>query len=151
MQTKEQQTRENKFWLSNETTLKYLRSVSLRESEPARKLREVTEKHSESIMLAPPEQGQFLAWLVKLIQAKKAIEVGVFTGYTTLTIAQALPEDGKIIACDVSTEWPQIGAKYWKEAGVDKKIDLRIAPAAETLDKLIKDGHEKSFDFAFIE
>lgn len=152
MTSSEQKTTSNpRSWLLNEATLKYLNSVSSRESEQARKIREVTKDLPLAVMQIPPEQGQLLAWIIKLLNAKKTLEIGVFTGYSTLWVAQALPEDGKIIACDISKEWTQIGEKYWKEAGVEKKIDLRLAPAAETLEKLIKNGEEKTFDFAFIE
>jgi len=97
------------------------------------------------------EQGHFMDLLTRLIGAKKVLEVGVFTGYSALTVASALPGDGKLIACDVSTEWTSIGRKYWEEAGIAHKIDLRIAPAVETLDSLLAEGHAGTFDFAFID
>ena len=98
-----------------------------------------------------PEQGQFMALLAKLINAKRCIEIGVFTGYSTLVVALALPDDGRIVACDVSEEWTSIGQRYWKEAGVDHKIDLRLQPALRTLDSLIAAGESGSYDYAFID
>jgi predicted O-methyltransferase YrrM len=97
------------------------------------------------------EQGRFMELVMQLIQAKKVLEVGVFTGYSALVVAQALPEEGRLIACDVSEEWTAIGRRYWQEAGVAHKIDLRIAPALRTLDDLLADGHAGTFDFAFID
>jgi predicted O-methyltransferase YrrM len=129
----------------------YLLSVSLREPELLAQLREETSKHPMSIMQIAPEQGQFMSLLVQLIGAKKTLEVGVFTGYSSLVVALALPEDGKIVACDVSDEYTQIARKYWELAGVTNKIELHIAPALETLDQLIADGETESFDFAFID
>jgi caffeoyl-CoA O-methyltransferase len=102
-------------------------------------------------MQVSPEQGQFMALLVELIGARTALEVGVFTGYSSLRVALALPDDGAIVACDVSERWTDIGRRYWKEAGVEHKIDLRIAPAVETLDALLDEGRSSSFDFAFID
>jgi caffeoyl-CoA O-methyltransferase len=103
-------------------------------------------------MQMAPEQGQFLALLAKLIGARRAIEVGVFTGYSALAVALALPEDGRLLACDVSDEWTAIGRRYWQAAGVVHKIELRIAPAQETLAPLAADRRQHdSFDFAFID
>jgi predicted O-methyltransferase YrrM len=129
----------------------YLRSVSLREPEILTKLREETAQQPMSQMQIAPEQGQFMALLVQLIGAKKTLEVGVFTGYSSLVVALALPSDGKIIACDVSEEYTAIARRYWQAAGVAEKIDLRIAPALETLDNLLATGHGETFDFAFID
>lgn len=129
----------------------YLLSVSLREPPILKKLREETAKHSMAMMQISPEQGQFMALLVQLIGAKKTLEVGVFTGYSSLAVALALPPDGKIIACDIDEEFTAIARRYWQEAGVTDKIDLRIAPALETLDKLLAEGQADSFDFAFID
>lgn len=128
----------------------YLLAVSLRESEILQQLRQETANHPMSQMQIAPEQGQFMAMLVKLMGAKKALEVGVFTGYSALCVALALPPDGQLIACDVSEEYTAIARRYWKLAGVDSKIDLRIAPALETLDQLLA-GHANTFDFAFID
>ena len=129
----------------------YLLSVSVREPEILTQLREETAQHPMARMQIAPEQGQFMSLLVQLMGAKKTLEVGVFTGYSSLAIALALPGDGRIIACDVSDEYTQIARRYWEKAGIAHKIDLRIAPALETLDKLIADGETESFDFAFID
>ncbi|BAZ42863.1 O-methyltransferase family protein [Calothrix sp. NIES-4101] len=129
----------------------YLLSVSVREPEILTKLRQETAQHPMAMMQIAPEQGQFMSLLLQLIGAKKTLEIGVFTGYSSLVTALALPEDGKIVACDVSDEYTQIARRYWEEAGVADKIDLYIAPARETLDKLIADGEAGSFDFAFID
>ncbi len=98
-----------------------------------------------------PEQGALMANLVRLMSAKRTIEIGTFTGYSALAVALALPEDGKIVACDISEEWTSIGRKKWEQAGVADKIDLRIGPALGTLEELVDDGQEGSFDFAFID
>ncbi|MEH2152019.1 class I SAM-dependent methyltransferase [Nostoc sp.] len=129
----------------------YLLSVSLREPEILGKLRQETANHPRSGMQISPEQGQFMRLLVELIGAKKTLEVGVFTGYSSLSVALALPTDGKIIACDVSEEFTAIARRYWQEAGVADKIDLRLAPALETLDQLLATGQAETFDFAFID
>ncbi|MGV0104396.1 class I SAM-dependent methyltransferase [Nostoc sp. DSM 114160] len=129
----------------------YLLSVSLREPEILGKLRQETANHPRSGMQISPEQGQFMSLLVQLIAAKKTLEVGVFTGYSSLSVALALPPDGKIIACDVSEEFTAIARRYWLEAGVADKIDLQLAPALETLDRLLATGQAETFDFAFID
>lgn len=129
----------------------YLLSVSVREPEILRQLREETAQHPMGIMQIAPEQGQFMSLLVQLIGAKKTLELGVFTGYSSLRTALALPSDGKVIACDVSDEYTQIARRYWEKAGVAHKIELHIAPALETLDKLIAAGEAETFDFAFID
>ena len=129
----------------------YLLSVSLREPEILGRLRQETANHPRSGMQISPEQGQFMSLLVQLIAAKKTLEVGVFTGYSSLSIALALPADGQIIACDVSEEFTAIARRYWQEAGVADKIDLRLAPALQTLDELLAAGQAETFDFAFID
>jgi predicted O-methyltransferase YrrM len=129
----------------------YLLSVSLREPEILLKLRQETASHPRSTMQISPEQGQFMRLLVQLIGAKKTLEVGVFTGYSSLSVALALPEDGKIIAADVSEEFTAIARRYWQQAGVAHKIDLRLAPGLETLDALLATGEAGTFDFAFID
>ncbi|WP_392480393.1 class I SAM-dependent methyltransferase [Nostoc sp. C110] len=129
----------------------YLLSVSLREPEILLKLRQETANHPRSTMQISPEQGQFMRLLVQLIGAKKTLEVGVFTGYSSLSVALALPDDGKIIAADVSEEFTAIARRYWQEAGVAHKIDLRLAPGLETLDQLLATGQADTFDFAFID
>lgn len=143
--------------MSNTSTLDleklypYLLSVSLRDSELLKDLREATSRDTMSRMQIAPEQGQFMALLIKLIGAKKALEIGTYTGYSSLSVALAMPEDGQLIACDVSKEWTDIAQKYWQKAGVAHKISLKLAPALETLEQLIADGESNSFDFAFID
>jgi len=129
----------------------YLLSVSLREPITLTQLRQETSQLTMSRMQISPEQGQFMALLVKLMGAKKTLELGVFTGYSSLVVALALPADGKIVACDVSEEYTSIAVRYWQQAGVADKIDLHIAPALETLDKLLTAGEAGTFDFAFID
>ncbi|KGF72752.1 SAM-dependent methyltransferase [Neosynechococcus sphagnicola sy1] len=134
-----------------DTLYDYLLSVSLREPEVLRQLREETALHPMARMQIAPEQGQFMALLVQLLQARKTLEVGVFTGYSALVVALALPPDGKIIACDRSQEYTAIAQRYWQRAGVADKIDLRLAPALETLEQLLTAGEAETFDFAFID
>lgn len=129
----------------------YLLSVSIREPEVLQKLREETANHPRNIMQISPEQGQFMALLIKLMGAKKTLEIGVFTGYSSLAVALALPKEGKMVACDVSEEYTSIAHRYWEQAGVADKIDLRIAPAVDTLDQLVAAGEADTFDFAFID
>ena len=141
----------SKFAPLSETTYQYLLSVSSRENDVLKRLRKETAALPNSSMQVSPDQGQFMALLVQLMGARKTLEVGVFTGYSSLSVALALPKDGKVIACDVSEEWTTIARRYWKEAGVENKIALRLAPALETLEALITDGHGGTFDFAFID
>ncbi|MCH9020189.1 MAG: class I SAM-dependent methyltransferase [Proteobacteria bacterium] len=129
----------------------YFLQVSLREADVLRRLREETAALPEGEMQIAPEQGQFMALLVELIGARRTIEVGVFTGYSSLAVALALPADGHIVACDVSEAWTAIARRYWDEAGVADKIELRLAPAIETLDALIAAGEAGAYDFAFID
>ncbi|MCX7594365.1 MAG: class I SAM-dependent methyltransferase [Fischerella sp.] len=129
----------------------YLLSVSLREPEVLTKLRQETAQHPMAVMQIAPEQGQLMALLVKLIGAKKTLDIGVFTGYSSLVVALALPPDGKVIACDVDEEYTSIARRYWQQAGVANKIELHIAPAVETLEKLLAAGETETFDFAFID
>ncbi len=130
----------------------YLLSVSVREPEVMRDLRAETATLAEGGMQIGPEQGQFMSSLVKLLGAKRTLEIGTFTGYSALTVALALPEDGRLVACDVSEEWTSIGRRYWERAGVAHKIDLRIGPGKETLAKMVADSSQhNSFDFAFID
>ena len=129
----------------------YIRNVSLREPDVVRRLREETAGHPEANMQVSPEQGQFLGLLAHLMGARRTLEVGVFTGLSSLHVALALPPEGRLIACDVSEEYTSIARRYWREAGVADKIDLRIGPAVETLDELLSDGAEGSFDFAFVD
>lgn len=129
----------------------YILSVSLREPPILQQLRAETSAMPMAGMQIAPEQGQFMALLARTSGAKKILEVGVFTGYSSLVLALGLPSDGKIIACDVSEEYTNIAQRYWQKAGVADKIDLRLAPALETMDQLIATGHAGSFDFIFID
>ncbi len=130
----------------------YLLDVGTRESEVARELRAATKKATRAHeMQISPEQGAFMALLVRMLGARRTIEVGTFTGYSALVVAEALPEDGQVVACDVSEEWTAVGRPFWERAGVADKIDLQLRPATETLDALIEAGGEASFDFAFID
>lgn len=134
-----------------EQLYQYLLDHSLRETEAQQKLRERTARMESSNMQIAPEQGQFMAFLVKLIGARNALEVGVFTGYSSLSVALALPSDGQLVACDVNKEWTELAREYWREAGVEHKIDLHIAPALHTLQGLVEQGKQNQFDFAFID
>ena len=129
----------------------YLLKVSLHETELMTALRKETAKLSMSEMQVSPEQGQFMALLAKLLDARQVIEVGTFTGYSTLAIAQALPADGEVIACDVSEEWTSMAMRYWEQAGIVDKIDLRLAPALDSLDGLLQEERAGDFDMAFID
>ena len=129
----------------------YILDVSLREHPVLADLREVTRSQPRAGMQISPEQGQFMALLIKLIGASQTLEIGVFTGYSALATALALPPDGRIVACDINAEFTDIGRRHWEKAGVADKIDLRLAPATETLDGLIAEGRSGSFDFAFID
>jgi caffeoyl-CoA O-methyltransferase len=129
----------------------YLLANSLREPEILAQLRQETANHPQSNMQIAPEQGQLMTLLVQLIGVKKALEVGTFTGYSSLAVALALPPDGKLIACDINEKDAAIAQRYWQQAGVADKIDLRIAPALATLDQLLAAGEASSFDFAFID
>jgi caffeoyl-CoA O-methyltransferase len=140
------------FLALTEQIYAYLMNNSLREPDVLRRLREETVATNPNAgMAVSPVQGQFMTLLVKLIGAVKTLEVGVFTGYSSLSTALALPPHGRVVACDVSEEWTAVARRYWKEAGVDGKITLKLAPAVETLDALITDGQAGTFDFAFID
>ena len=128
----------------------YMLNTWSREPEILQQLREETEKLEMSAMQISPDQGQFMAFLVKLIDARRIVEVGTFTGYSALAMALATHEDTKIVCCDVSTEWTNMGKPFWKEAGVEHKIDLRLAAARNTLEQLLSNEKNK-FDFAFID
>ena len=141
----------SKFAPLTESTYQYLLSISSRESNVLERLRQETAALPNASMQISPDQGQFMGLLVRLMGAKKTLEIGVFTGYSSLSVALALPDDGKIVACDVSEEWTGIARRYWKEADVEQKINLRIAPAIQTLDSLIAAGQSGTFDFAFID
>lgn len=130
---------------------RYLLDVSLRESDTLRRLREETAQVRLAIMQITPEQGQFMQLLVHLTSAKRCLEIGTYTGYSALCVAQSLGDDGRLICCDINEEWTAIARRYWAEAGVAHKIDLRLAPALETLNALRAQGAAASFDFVFID
>ncbi len=136
---------------SNQALTDYVLQVGLRESPIERRLREETAGLPRSGMQLSPDQGQLLGFLLGLMRARAVLEIGTFTGYSALTMARALPPDGRLVTCDLSSEWTQIAARYWREAGVAERIDLRLAPALKTLDSLIDAGEESSFDLAFID
>src|SRR5579883_3542390 len=130
---------------------RYLHEVSLREAEPMRRLREETARLPMGMMQIGPEQGQFMALLVRLIGARRCLEIGTFTGYSALAVALALPPEGRVLCCDVNAQTTAVARRHWQAAGVGEKIELRLAPALETLDALIRDDQEGRFDFAFID
>lgn len=134
-----------------DTLYKYLLENSLRDHPVLRELREETAQLPQAVMQIGPDQGQLLALLTRLVGAKRCIEVGVFTGYSSLAVAMALPEDGTILALDVSDEWTSIARRYWKKAGVEHKIDLRLGKALATLDTLISLRESGRYDMAFID
>lgn len=129
----------------------YLWSVSGREPPLLAELREETAKHPRAMMQISAIQGQFMATLAKAIGARKALEVGVFTGYSSLVVALALPDDGKLVALDINDEWTGVARRYWERAGVGDKIELIIAPAAETLTRLVDQGQVGTFDIMFVD
>lgn len=135
----------------DEPLYRYMLAHSLREHPQQAALREATRGRPHAGMQIGPEQGQFMALLVKLIGARRAIEVGVFTGYSALSVALALPHDGQLLACDVSAEYTAVGRPFWQAAGVAYKIELVLAPAAQTLDARLAAGEAGSYDFAFID
>ena len=135
----------------DDTLYRYILDHSVREPAILRELHDETAKLPMGGMQIGADQGQFMALLARLIGARRCIEVGVFTGYSSLVVALALPPDGKIVACDVSEEWTAIARRYWQKAGVASKIDLRLGPATETLDAMLAKGEAGSHDFAFID
>ena len=141
----------NKTLAINESIYQYLLDYSLRENEFLAALRKETMGLEMARMQIAPEQGQFMAMLLSLIGAQKVIELGVFTGYSTLCMAQALPEEGLIVACDLNEDWANIGRSYWKKAGVEEKIKLRLGSAKDTLEIMLESGEQGQYDFAFID
>ena len=135
----------------DEQVYNYLLSVSLREAQILQECRAETAKHPMARMQIAPEQGQFISFLIKLLHVKKALEIGVFTGYSSLSIAMSLPEDGHLDACDSDAEATKIAKRYWNKANVAEKINLHIGPAIETLDRLLEENHNDTYDFAFID
>ena len=135
----------------NQSLRDYLINVSVKEPRVLKNLREETLTLDEFQMQISPEQGSFLSFLVNLINAKHTLDIGVFTGYSSLVVALQLPQNGYVTACDTNEEWTEIAQKYWKIAKVEDNIDLHIAPAVETLEKLISNGNEGLYDFSFID
>jgi predicted O-methyltransferase YrrM len=129
----------------------YLLHHSVHEHPAQAALREITSEHPHGGMQIAPEQAQLMGLLVRLVGARRAIEVGVFTGYSALTVALALPDDGRLLACDISREYVQVGQPFWQSAGVAHKIDLQIGPALHTLDARLAAGEAGQYDFAFID
>lgn len=141
-----------KSWALDDPMQKYIRAHGVRESPAAAALRVRTQKLGRiSAMQISPEQGALMALLAHSVGARRALEVGTFTGYSALVVAEALTSGGTLVACDVSEEWTSIGKEYWQKAGVSDKIDLRLAPALDTLTELMHSGQRRSFDFAFID
>jgi predicted O-methyltransferase YrrM len=129
----------------------YLRDVSLHEPEVLRKLREETGGMEMGGMQITPEQGQFMRLLVRMLGATKVLEVGTFTGYSSISMALGMPAAGKIVCCDISEEWTSVARRYWREAGVESRIELHLGPALHALERLLSQGEKGSFDFAFID
>jgi caffeoyl-CoA O-methyltransferase len=129
----------------------YLLRVGVREPEPLRRLREVTSELPSHDMQIAPEQGAFMALLVELTGARRCLEVGTFTGYSSTAVALALPADGCVVCADVSKEWTDIARRAWLDAGVADKVDLRLGPAVDTLDAMLAAGEHGSYDFAFVD
>jgi predicted O-methyltransferase YrrM len=135
----------------DENLFRYVQAHAAREHPAQAALREATRLHPQAGMQIGPDQGQFLALLVRLLGARRVVEVGTFTGYSALSVALALPEDGHLLACDVSDEFTRIGRPFWAQAGVAHKIELVLAPALQTLDARLAAGDAGSCDFAFID
>ena len=129
----------------------YLLAVTVRESPLLTRLREETQRLPSGGMQISPEQGRFMAFLVELLGVRRYLEVGVFTGYSSLAVALSMPPDGRIVACDRSDEWTSVARRYWKEAGVEDKVELRLGFALDTLDALLAGGANGSFDFVFVD
>ncbi len=141
----------SKTYQLDERVHRYLVSTTIRDRDVLRRLREKTATLEAGGMQISPEQGQFMQFLVKAIGAVRTLEIGTFTGYSALVVALALPDTGQVVACDVSEAYTAVGREYWREAGVADKIDLRLGPGVETLEKLRDGGEAGSFDFAFID
>ena len=129
----------------------YILATTVRESPALKLLRETTATIEHAVMQISPDQGQFMAFLIRLTGAETVVEIGTFTGYSALAMAEALPQNGRLIACEVSREWINMGRPFWEQAGVSEKITVHIAPALETLDKLLEQGFSCSVDLIFID
>ncbi len=141
----------DKTFLAEPKLYRYALEHSSPEPEILRKLRHETDSHPRAVMQISPDQGRLFALLIKLMGARRALEIGVFTGYSSLAVALELPADGTLIACDISEEYTSMARRYWVEAGVEHKIELRLAPALETLNALLAEGQAGTFDYAFID
>ena len=135
----------------NDRLYRYLQGISLREPDVLRRLREETARLPMAVMQISPEQGQFMAFLVRAIGARRCLEVGTFTGYSALACALALPPDGQLVALDISEEWTRVARRYWDEAGMGGRIHFQLGPAGESLRRLRSEGRDASFDFIFID
>lgn len=134
-----------------EPVWQYLTNVNRTEDPVLAALRAATAELPAGGMQIPPDQGQFMQFLVRFLPARRCLEVGCFTGYSSLAVALALPADGRVVTCDVSKEWTDMARAHWRRAGVADKIELKLGPATDTLQALIDDGQSGSFDFAFID
>lgn len=141
----------SKHTMLTEPLYQYLWASIDREPEVLRQLREETSVLPLARMQIAPDQGQFMALLVKLVGARRVLEIGTFTGYSALAMALAMPADARIVCCDVSVEWTDIARRYWQQAGISERIELHLQPALQTLDALLGQGEAESFDFAFID
>jgi predicted O-methyltransferase YrrM len=141
----------NRTELMPHDVYQYVLDCSSREPEVLAELRAATAAVPQSVMQIGPDQGQLMALLVQLIGARRCIEIGTYTGYSALAVALALPSDGRLITCDVNAEWTAVGKPFWRKAGVESRIDLRLRPGLETLDELLAAGEAGRFDFAFID
>jgi len=140
-----------KSYLSTAAITDYIRAVGVNEPDVLRRLREETASRPDAVMQISPEQGQFFRVLLGAIKARKTLEIGVFTGYSSIVTALALPPDGRVVACDSSEEFTRVARRYWKEAGVEQKIELRLGPAAQSMRALLSEGAGETFDFVFID
>ncbi len=140
-----------KITTMDERLYEYLLSVSLKEPDVLTRLREETARDPMAILQIPPDQGQLMALLVKLMGAKRILEIGTYMGFSALSMALALPENGYLLTCDINQDWTDVARRYWEKAGVADRIELRIAPALETMNALLAEGQEQSFDLIFID
>lgn len=141
----------NKTVTVTDQLYRYILDNSLREAEVLRRLREETMHHPRADMQIAPEQGQFMQMLTRAMGFRRSLDIGVFTGYSSLSVALAMPKDGIVVGCEINEEWARVAQRYWEQAGVSHKVDLRLGPALRTLDALIAAGEAGSYDFAFID
>jgi O-methyltransferase len=134
----------------DEPLYEYMLSVSLREPEALRELREASTQREQAHRQISPEQAQFMTLVAQLVGARNVIELGTFRGYSALALALSVPPDGRVITCDVNADWAEFAQRFWERAGVASRIDFRLGPAMETLDELLEEGHD-TFDLAFLD